>query len=83
MSDRYHAEDLRALASALFEQAGLDAEKARVTADILVEGDLLGHTTHGLALLPGYLDGALSGSMLGSGEPEVISRTSIVETWDG
>jgi LDH2 family malate/lactate/ureidoglycolate dehydrogenase len=83
MSDRYHAEDLRNLAMALFERAGLDAEKARVSADILVEGDLLGHTTHGLALLPGYLDGAISGSMKGTGEPEVVARTAIVETWDG
>ena len=83
MSDRYHAEDLCQLAAILFERAGLETEKARVTAEILVEGDLLGHTTHGLALLPGYLDGAASGSMKGVGVPEVVSRTSIVETWDG
>ncbi len=83
MSDRYHADDLRQLAASLFERAGLEAEKARVTADILVEGDLLGHTTHGLALLPGYLDGALDGRMVGTGLPEVLSNTAIVETWDG
>ena len=83
MSDRYHAEDLCRLATTLFERAGLEAEKARVTAEILVEGDLLGHTTHGLALLPGYLDGAASGSMKGTGLPDIVSRTSIVETWDG
>ncbi len=81
--ERYHAADLRGLAASLFERAGLDAEKAAVTAEILVEGDLLGHTTHGLALLPGYLDGALSGSMRGTGLPETIAATSVVETWDG
>ena len=83
MSDRYHAKDLISLAATLFERAGLEAEKARISAEILVEGDLLGHTTHGLALLPGYLDGAASGAMVGSGVPEVISQTAIVETWDG
>lgn len=74
---------LRRLATELFKKAGFDADKARVTADILVEGDLLGHTTHGLALLPAYLDAAASGAIKGQGEPEVISATSIVETWDG
>lgn len=83
MTDRYDAADLRRFAIFLFEQAGLDTEKAHVTADILVEGDLLGHTTHGLALLPAYVDAALSGAMLGSGEPDVLSGTAIVETWDG
>ena len=83
MSDRYHHADLIALAASLFERAGLDADKARVTAEILVEGDLLGHTTHGLALLPAYLDVAHAGKMLGSGVPDVVSSAEIVETWDG
>jgi LDH2 family malate/lactate/ureidoglycolate dehydrogenase len=83
MTQRYDVAELRGFAAALFEHAGLDADKARVTADILVEGDLLGHTTHGLALLPAYLDAAQSGAMRGTGAPELISATSIVETWDG
>ena len=83
MTERYDVAELRQLAAKLFEHAGLDTDKARVTAAILVEGDLLGHTTHGLALLPNYLDAAIAGSMTRTGEPEVISATSIVETWDG
>jgi len=83
MTDRYDAADLCRFATFLFEEAGLDTEKAHITADILVEGDLLGHTTHGLALMPAYLDAALAGTMLGTGMPEVLSATSIVETWDG
>ncbi len=83
MRQTYDVADLRRLAAQLFEKAGLDADKARVTANILVEGDLLGHTTHGLALLPAYLDAVTSGAMTGTGLPDVISATSIVETWDG
>ena len=83
MRQTYDVADLRRLAAELFEKAGLDADKARVTANILVEGDLLGHTTHGLALLPAYLDAVTSGAMTGTGLPDVISATSIVETWDG
>jgi L-lactate dehydrogenase len=83
MTDRYDVTTLRRFAADLFEQAGLDPEKAEVTANILVEGDLLGHTTHGLALLPAYLDAAIAGTMRGTGLPDIISATSIVETWDG
>ena len=83
LNDRYRHADLIALAANLLERAGLDADKALATAEILVEGDLLGHTTHGLALLPAYLDTALAGKMAGCGVPEVVSSTAIVETWDG
>lgn len=83
MTPRYDVTRLRTLAARLFEIAGLDADKAHVTADILVEGDLLGHTTHGLALLPAYLDAVASGAMLGAGTPETLSATAVVETWDG
>jgi LDH2 family malate/lactate/ureidoglycolate dehydrogenase len=83
MSQTYDVASLRRFAAQLFEHAGLDADKAVTTANILVEGDLLGHTTHGLALLPAYLDAAASGAMRPTGLPDVITATSIVETWDG
>jgi L-lactate dehydrogenase len=83
MTQTYDVQTLKTFAATLFEHAGLAPEKAATTAQILVEGDLLGHTTHGLALLPAYLDAAISGTMRGTGEPEIISQTSIVETWDG
>ena len=60
-------------AAALLRGAGLAAERAEVVAGTLVEGDLLGHTTHGLALLPGYLGALADGSMRAEGEPEVVS----------
>ncbi|HRO61634.1 MAG TPA: Ldh family oxidoreductase, partial [Burkholderiaceae bacterium] len=52
---RFDAGDLTAFAEALLTAAGLEADKARDVAEVLVEGDLLGHDTHGLGLLPGYL----------------------------
>ena len=51
----YTYDDLINFARALLVRSGLDEDKARAVADILVEGDLLGHTTHGLALLGPYL----------------------------
>jgi LDH2 family malate/lactate/ureidoglycolate dehydrogenase len=79
----YRADDLIGFASALFRAAGLEDEKAGTVAEILVEGDLLGHTTHGLALAAPYVSAALEGSMTRSGEPAVISDQGGALCWDG
>lgn len=54
-SIRYFHDALIAMAEALLEKGGIPPEPAALIADTLVEGDLMGHTTHGLALLPAYL----------------------------
>ncbi|MET0312653.1 MAG: Ldh family oxidoreductase [Burkholderiaceae bacterium] len=80
---RYAPEALAAYATSLLERAGLATPKARAVAEILVEGDLLGHDTHGLAQLPAYLNELESGSMEKAGEPAVISDFPAAVTWDG
>ncbi len=67
----------------LLERVGLPSDRARDVAEILVEGDLLGHTTHGLQLLPGYLQQLESGRMTAEGEPLVIADFPAAITWDG
>lgn len=83
MTARHDAGALATFARELLERAGLPADKAAAVADILVEGDLLGHTTHGLAQLPGYLGEIESGAMARDGEPAVIAQAPAVLTWDG
>jgi LDH2 family malate/lactate/ureidoglycolate dehydrogenase len=83
MTARYDAAALSAFAAALFEAGGLPAEKSAVVAEVLVEGDLMGHDTHGLALLGPYLDSLASGDMQAAGDPEVLAGTPVAETWDG
>jgi L-lactate dehydrogenase len=56
---------------------------ARDVAEVLVEGDLMGHDTHGLALLTPYLDSLAAGDMAAAGVPETLSATPVIETWDG
>ena len=82
MPARHSAVDLIAFARALLERAGLEAEKSCAVAEILVEGDLLGHTTHGLALLPAYLAEIEKGSMTKRGQPRVVGDRPAVVTWD-
>lgn len=83
MSSRYLASDLIAMARSLLMAAGLDLDKATAVAEILVEGDLLGHTTHGLALLAPYLADLEKGGMEKTGEPAVIADFPAAVTWDG
>jgi LDH2 family malate/lactate/ureidoglycolate dehydrogenase len=83
MSAHFAAADLVTFATALGERAGLESEKARAVGEILVEGDLLGHTTHGLALLPAYLADIDKGSMRKAGVPIVVADFPAAVTWDG
>lgn len=80
---RYASEALTGLARDLFRAAGLDDDKAGTVARLLVEADMMGHSTHGLQLAPGYLDQIASGKMETEGEPHVVADGGAVVTWDG
>ncbi len=80
---RYRAADLLQLATRLLEREGLPSERACVVAEVLLEGDLLGHTTHGLDLLAKYLRELAEGKMAKTGEPEVLNDRGAALTWDG
>ena len=80
---RYPASLLTEYATTLLTKAGLDGAKARTVAEILLEGDLLGHTTHGLVLLALYLGELGQGSMAKTGEPRVVADFPAAVTWDG
>jgi len=80
---RFPAPDLNAFATGLLQSAGLEFEKAQVVAEILVEGDLLGHTTHGLHLLAPYLEELAHDRMAKTGAPRVLADFPAAVTWDG
>jgi L-lactate dehydrogenase len=81
--ERFDADSLRTFARALLVNAGVREDIAADVASILVDGDLLGHTTHGLQLLAGYLDELASGRMQAAGAPQVVHRATVAQTWDG
>ena len=82
-AQRYHVADLIQFVTALFAAAGCDSDKPATIAAGLVEADLLGHTTHGLALAPAYLRDLDSGAMTARGEPDVVANRGAAITWDG
>jgi LDH2 family malate/lactate/ureidoglycolate dehydrogenase len=79
----YSADALTRFAGALFRGAGLNEEMARDVAEILIEGDLLGHDTHGLALAAPYLEEIEAGAMTRGGEPGILSDSGAATAWDG
>jgi len=83
MPMRYRSETLQKFAHDLLTSAGVDGEIAAVVADTLLEGDLLGHDTHGLALLPSYLRELASGTMTKSGTAQVVEQRDASALWDG
>jgi L-lactate dehydrogenase len=80
---RYAAAGLVAFARALLERAGVRTDMSADVADVLVTGDLLGHTTHGLALLAPYLAELEKGSMAKAGAPTLVNARPAAQAWDG
>ena len=53
----------------------MDDEKAHDTSEILIEADMMGHSTHGVRLLPLYIKDIEVGNMKVKGELAIKSST--------
>jgi LDH2 family malate/lactate/ureidoglycolate dehydrogenase len=80
---RIPADDLTAFARRLLTAAGMEDDLARVTAEVLVEGDMIGHDTHGVGLLPWYVAEIEAGHLATAGRPEVVTDRGATFVWDG
>jgi LDH2 family malate/lactate/ureidoglycolate dehydrogenase len=80
---RYRPDALLDFARTLLVRAAMPADKADSVAEILVEGELLGRTTHGLALLAPYLGEIESGGMRVDGDPETVMDFGACLGWNG
>ena len=79
----YWPDALADWAARLFVARGTDPAIAASVAGILVEGDLLGHDTHGLALLGPYLRKIDQGVLAPKGTYEIVSDRPAAMLWDG
>lgn len=68
---------LRTFGYAMFEAAGVPADQARTVADHLVESNLMGHDSHGVLHLAGYVRGLLSGGIKPVGGQQIIRETPV------
>ncbi len=83
MTEKFHADSLVTFAVGVLKASGMQPELAQDVAEVLVEGDLYGHDTHGLALLTPYVNTLKKGQMRGSGEIEIVTQRAAVAVWDG
>ncbi|NUT77581.1 Ldh family oxidoreductase [Pseudomonas sp. C1C7] len=83
-ANRYDVQTLTAFVEQLFEKSGADAEVARVVTRVLLEGELLGHRTHGLNLVSRYIGGMQSGQVKARAQMlEQVSDSGISSLFDG
>lgn len=75
--------DLIDFAQSLLTHAGMEADKAAITAEVLVEGDMIGHDTHGVQLLHWYIESLEDGPLNGKGDLEVVADKGSAFVWDG
>jgi len=80
---RYPLEALRRTVETLFTATGMDADKARCVTESLLAADSMGHSTHGLALAPWYLEAARTGVMTITGDKTVVNQRGGCLTWNG
>lgn len=80
----YNVQALTDFVERLFEKAGADTEVAQVVTRVLLEGELLGHRTHGLNLVSRYIDGMLGGQVKARAQVlEQVSDSGISSLFDG
>jgi uncharacterized oxidoreductase len=77
------AERLHRLAVLLYEHAGVSSADARVVADHHVEANLAGHDSHGIHLLPTYLDRIQKGHIVPGAPIEILDETPTTARIDG
>ncbi|WP_338665225.1 Ldh family oxidoreductase [Pararoseomonas sp. SCSIO 73927] len=72
---------LAGTARRLLAAAGMPEEWAEAVADVLLEADLLGHRTHGLSMLPNYLERIERGATALRGEVQVLMDGGASFAW--
>ena len=78
MPDRLHR-----LVSELLQHAGAPPEEARIVADHQVEANLVGHDSHGVHLLPTYLERIRKGHIVPGAPIEILDETPTTARVDG
>jgi len=78
MADRLHR-----LVETLLVKAGASAEEARIVAGHQVEANLVGHDSHGVHLLPTYLERIRRGHIVPGAPIEVLDETPTTARVDG
>jgi uncharacterized oxidoreductase len=83
MHKHHSAEDLRRHAAAVLRAAGSAPEEATTVANNLVEANLRGHDSHGVGMLPRYVEAVLEGGLQPNSKVNVRLDTGTLLNLDG
>ena len=72
---RVEADKLRRFTTRLCEAVGTPSDIAEVEAEILVNADLRGHTSHGVYQFPNYIRAVEDKSLIPDAVPEIVNET--------
>ena len=83
MAKTFTAQDLRTRCAAILQSAGSTPEEARLVADNLVLANLSGHDSHGVGMIPRYVDAVLEGGLAPNASAKVLLDIGTMLTLDG
>lgn len=83
MAGRLAVEDLTSWCASILQACGVDAPEARITAATLVEADQRGLASHGVVMLPLYVERIRAGSVSPTAHPSVVTDAGAVAVLDG
>jgi hydroxycarboxylate dehydrogenase B len=83
MSKVLSAADLRTQVAAIIAAAGSSAQEARKVADNLVLANLSGHDSHGVGMVPRYVDAVLEGGLHPNATAKVTLDAGSLLSFDG
>jgi len=76
-------EELSKFCAEAFTKLGISKEDAEITSDNLVQADLRGIPSHGVARLMRYVNGIKSGKMLPNAKPKILKETPTTASVSG
>jgi len=83
MAKTFTAQDLRTRCAAILQSAGSTPEEACLVADNLVLANLSGHDSHGVGMIPRYVDAVLEGGLAPNASAKVSLDIGTMLTLDG
>jgi len=79
----YRADSLRAAVHAIIAAAGSSADEAALVATNLVEANLRGHDSHGVGMVPRYIDAVKEGGLTVNAHVGIRADSGVLLTLDG
>jgi hydroxycarboxylate dehydrogenase B len=83
METLYKKEPLTRAIEAIVLAGGSNAEEARLVAENLVTANLLGHDSHGIGMIPRYIDAVLEGGLAPNQHPKATVDLGTLLALDG